>query len=55
MDIMNDPSVKRVIDKLPKEKPALRWLDNSLQRLRRNLEIVATNNRWRSTTTKVIP
>lgn len=55
MDIVEDRRVQRVITKLPHSKSAKRWIDNSLQRLRKSFQIVATSNRWKATTTKVIP
>ncbi len=46
-DVAKVPAVKKVIDALPKEKDAFRYLDNSLQRLRKQGRIEATRRGWR--------
>ncbi len=46
-DIAQTPAVQRTIDALPREKDATRYLDNSLQRLRKQGRINATRGgRW---------
>lgn len=47
-DVARTPAVVKAIDALPKEKDAFRYLDNSLQRLRKQGRIKATpGGRWR--------
>lgn len=47
-DIARVPSVIKAIDALPREKDAFRYLDNSLQRLRKQGRIKATRGgHWR--------
>ena len=47
-DIARTPGVQKAIDALPRGKDAFRYLDNSLQRLRKQERIEATRGgRWR--------
>lgn len=47
-DLLRVPAVRKVIDALPKGKDATRYLDNSLQRLRKRGRVEATSGgRWR--------
>lgn len=47
-DLLRMPAVRKVIDALPSEKEGFRYLDNSLQRLRKQSRIEVTRGgRWR--------
>jgi hypothetical protein len=47
-DVARVPAVAKAIDALPRAKDAFRYLDNSLQRLRKQGRIEATRgDRWR--------
>lgn len=47
-DLLREPAVRKVIDALPRSKDATRYLDNSLQRLRKRGNITATSGgHWR--------
>lgn len=46
-DIARTPAVRKAIDALPKSKDAFRYLDNALQRLRKQCRIeVIRGGRW---------
>jgi hypothetical protein len=46
MDIVRDSAVMRQVGRLPAGKSDIRYVDGSLQRLRKASKITAAGNRW---------